>query len=69
MADYDIVMPALDSLNIGVGLTRAELTDPPVPIGPADADKLPPIVIFPLFENALTASSLFRTTTNSDMSC
>lgn len=54
---------------MGVGFTNAELTDPPVPIGPAEADRLPPIVMLPLLENALTASSLLSTTTNSDMSC
>lgn len=71
-------------VNIGVGFIKAEVTAPPVPIGPAEAERLPPIVKLPPLvdcqlenggltssadlEKALTASSLLRTTTNSDRS-
>lgn len=41
---------------------------PPVPIGPAAALKLPPIVMFPFKVKARTASTEFMITTNSERS-
>ena len=58
----------LDYENIGAGCAKLACTLPPVPIGPAVAAIFPPIVTFPPRENALTASSLFKTTTKSVMS-
>ena len=54
--------------NIGAGCAKLACTLPPVPIGPAAALTLPPIVTFPPIANARTASSLLRMTTKSVMS-
>ncbi len=54
--------------NIGAGCASVAWTAPPVPIGPAAAEMLPPIVTLPPSANARTASSLFSTMTNSVMS-
>lgn len=53
---------------MGAGCANEACTLPPVPIGPAAALIFPPIVTFPPIENALTASSVFRTTTKSVIS-
>ena len=54
--------------NIGAGCASVACTAPPVPIGPAAAEMLPPMVTFPPIANARTASSLFSTITKSVMS-
>lgn len=53
---------------MGAGCASVAWTAPPVPMGPAAAEMLPPIVTLPPSANALTASSLFRTMTKSVMS-
>lgn len=53
---------------MGAGWASDACTLPPVPTGPAAALMFPPIVTFPPMENARTASSLFRTMTNSVIS-
>ena len=58
----------LEYENIGAGCARVAWTLPPVPIGPAVALTLPPMVTFPPRENARTASSLLRTITKSVIS-
>jgi hypothetical protein len=58
----------LEYENIGAGWARVAWTLPPVPIGPAVALTLPPMVTFPPRENARTASSLLRTITKSVIS-
>src|SRR5712675_1789435 len=58
----------LEYENIGAGWARLAWTLPPVPIGPAVALMLPPMVTFPPRENARTASSLLRRITKSVMS-
>ena len=54
--------------NIGAGCASVAWTAPPVPMGPAAAEMLPPMVTFPPNANARTASSLFSTMTKSVMS-
>lgn len=58
----------LEYENIGAGCARLAWTLPPVPMGPAVALMLPPMVTFPPRENARTASSLLRTMTKSVIS-
>ena len=58
----------LEYENIGAGCARLAWTLPPVPMGPAAALMLPPIVTFPPREKARTASSLLRTMTKSVIS-
>ena len=58
----------LEYENMGAGCARLAWTLPPVPIGPAAALMLPPMVTFPPRENARTASSLLRTMTKSVIS-
>jgi hypothetical protein len=54
--------------NMGAGCASEACKLPPVPMGPAVALMLPPIVTLPPNENARTASSLLRTITKSVMS-
>ena len=54
--------------NIGAGCAKLAWTEPPVPMGPAEAEMLPPTVTLPPMANARTASSELRTTTKSVMS-
>lgn len=58
----------LEYENMGAGWAKQACRLAPVPIGPAAALMLPPMVRFPPRENARIASSLFRTTTKSVMS-
>ena len=61
---FMLVVPLdLEYENIGAGCARLAWTLPPVPMGPAVALMLPPMVTFPPREKARTASSLLRTMT------
>ena len=53
---------------MGAGCARLAWTLPPVPMGPAVAAMLPPMVTLPPIANARTASSLLSTMTKSVMS-
>ena len=55
-------------VHIGAAYAMADEMAVPVPMGPAAALRLPPIVKLPARPNDRTASSLFMTTTNSVMS-
>jgi hypothetical protein len=68
MEQHELSPFDLEYENIGAGCASVACTLPPVPIGPAAALTLPPMVTFPPIEKARMASSELSTITKSVIS-